>query len=895
MSDRSGVLGTSQVTEPQWRKLRPLLDHALDLEGDERVDYLAEVNQNHPELGAALARMLGRASNNHLLDRPLHELADGLPLVAQASPLNDRAASLVGSQLGPYRLLDLLGRGGMGAVFKAERRHQGYVHQVALKLMAETGPQLRERFLREQKILSALRHPNIAQLIDAGESDRGEPYLVLEYVAGESILDAAKRQHAPLQLRLQWLITVSEALAHAHRHLVVHRDLKPSNVMLDNDGHVKLLDFGIAKLIAGEIGPELTQADIGPMTPEYAAPEQFRGDPVTVATDLYQLGVLTYVLLSERLPYGGSASARLAWAQAVCETDPAPLNTREMAHLSVPGGMRRVRRLRGDLNSVLQKAMAKRPEDRYSSADAFADELRALLDGRALAAKGNSNWYRFERLVNRHRTLSATIVVALLGLLAISAVAIQQAHVARAAASSEQTQRLRAEEAAAHSEITRNFIGNRLREAQASKNPDGSRLTMRDWVINLLPSIDADLAEAPQEQIELGMMFAQLLTELDEHDRAIDLLDVAIQRARAVENHGHALIEGLTMRGQVLARMARIEESQANLSEALNLAEQSIAAEAPEPPTETERRDLIVVRTTMLINANAQGHLREALAIGQHNLADRIAIYGADSPQLAVDYNNIGSTLIGLGRYLEAKPNIERAGELLAASPGGGAARMAYIHGSLAVIAIGVDDLDEARRQVDAAIEICIRQLGENATETKIWQRFVAQIHFLRGETSAANEILEGVISAMTTPKHRKLSAALLQRAQVQLVEHRNDAVLATCDQARALFAAEHSQSQPAKRFALVCALAATRSGQMQADLVALREQVNQMYVDKDIAPNHRAEAAIYFAAILQHQKLEDEAQRWFMLAVEQLSLNMPSDRAIARTLSHVPDFKRRD
>lgn len=297
--------------------------------------------------------MLGRMVQGHLCDRPLHEVADGLQLAAKYPHLENRVQDRVGSQIGPYRLLELLGRGGMGAVLKAERRHQAYVHQGTLKLMAETGPQQRERFLREQKILSALRHPNIARLSDAGESDQGEPYLVLEYVAGESMLDAAKRQRAPLHLRLQWLITASEALAHAHRHLVIHRDLKPSNVMLDDNGHVRLLDFGIAKLIAGDVGPDLTQAEFGPMTPEYAAPEQFRGEPVTVATDLYQLGVLAYVLLTERMPYGESSRGRMAWAQAVCDTDPEPLKTLEIKRLSVSGGSRRARKVRGELNAAL--------------------------------------------------------------------------------------------------------------------------------------------------------------------------------------------------------------------------------------------------------------------------------------------------------------------------------------------------------------------------------------------------------------------------------------------------------------------------------------------------------------------------------------------------------------
>ncbi len=894
MTDHSSDQDASDAAAPPWIQLRPLLDHALDMGDTERAAYLAEVSASDPELGSILARMLSRLGENILLDRPLNDVADQLQIDVSVPSAEEHADSLVGSQFGPYLLVELLGRGGMGTVYRAERRHQGYVHQVALKLMADTGARLRERFLREQKILSSLRHPNIAQLLDAGESSSGAPFLVLEYVAGQSIVDAATHLRAPLRLRLQWLITVSEALAHAHRNLVVHRDLKPSNVMIDENGHVKLLDFGIAKLIDDESSPELTSAGPGPMTPEYAAPEQFRGEAITVATDLYQLGVLAYVLLSERLPYGGTPSERMAWGQAVCDTDPAPLKTQDLEKLSSPGGKRSIRRVRGELNLILQKAMAKSPAARYSSADAFAEELRALIDGRALIAKGNSNWYRFERMVNRHRALSATIALALIGLLAISAVALEQARIARAAASAEQAQRILAEEATQHAEVTRDFIVNRLREAQANKNPDGSRLTMRDWVIGLLPKIDKDLAKAPDVQIELGMMFAQLLSELDEPERAITLLDSAIERARETRNHGHGLIEGLTMRGQVLSRMTRIEESQANLGEALALAERTIASKAPAPPTEAERRDLLVVRTTMLINANAQGHLREALAIGKRNLADRTAIYGADSPQLAVDYNNVGSTLISLGRYAEAKPAIERAGELLAASPGGGAARMAYIHGSLANIALGIDDLDEARRQADAAIALTSRLLGENAVETMIWQRVVAQIHILRGDLPDATQTLQKSIPVLTTAHHRMLADFMILRAQVQVISGKNADALATCAQAQALLSASRNQSQPAKRLILICALASSRQGSEHSSIDELREQVNQMFKDDDIAPRHRAEAAIYFAAILQQMKIDDEAQHWFTLGVEQFSQNMPGDRATARAFSYVPDFRRR-
>lgn len=892
-TDLSSDQDTNKATAPPWIKLRPLLDLALDMDDTERAAYLARISVEEPGLGSVLARMLSRLGKNVLLDRPLNDVADQLQIDASVVSLEDHADSLVGSQLGLYRLVELLGRGGMGTVYRAERRHQGYVHQVALKLMADTGTRLRERFLREQKILSSLRHPNIAQLLDAGESERGEPYLVLEYVVGQSIVDAARNLRAPLRQRLLWLITVSEALAHAHRNLIVHRDLKPSNVMIDENGHVKLLDFGIAKLIDDDSSPELTSAGPGPMTPEYAAPEQFRGEAITVATDVYQLGVLAYVLLSERLPYGGTPRERMAWGQAVCDTDPSPLKTQDLEKLSSPGSKRSIRRIRGELNSILQKAMAKSPEERYSSADAFAEELRALIDGRALIAKGNSNWYRFERMVNRHRALSATVALALIGLLAISAVALEQARIARAAARAEQAQRIRAEEATQHAEVTRDFIVNRLRDAQANKNPDGSRLTMRDWVIDLLPKIDKDLAKAPDVQIELGMMFAQLLSELDEPERAITLLDSAIERARESSNHGHGLMEGLTMRGQVMSRQTRIAESQANLGEALALAEKVIASKAPAPPTEAERRDLIVIRTTMLINANAQGHLREALVVGKRNLADRMAIYGADSPQLAVDYNNIGSTLISLGRYAEAKSNIERAGELLAASPGGGAARMAYIHGSLANIALGIDDLDESRRQADAAIALTSRLLGENAVETMIWQRVVAQIYMLRGNLSAATDILQKSIPVLTTAHHRLLTDSMVLQAQVQVIAGKNADALATCAQTQALFNASRSQSQSAKRLTLICALAASRQGSEHSSIDELREQVNLLFRDEDIAPRHRAEAAIYFAAILQQKKLEDEAQHWFTRGVEQLGTSMPEDRAMARAVSYVPDFQR--
>ena len=290
----------------RWRRLRPLLDRALDLGEFERAEFLRELSTESADLSGDLKRLIERHLATAGLSQPAPQLASPAIEVTEPEPPG-KPAPFVGRRIGPFELTRLLGAGGMGAVYQGQRVDGGFRQTVAIKLVGGIHPGLTARFERERQILAELRHPNIAQLLDGGETTDGMPYFALEYIDGRPITEYADAIDADVDTRLRLLIEVAEALAYAHRRQVIHRDIKPTNILVSADGHVKLLDFGIAKLLKGESGPTLTQQRMGPMTPEYAAPEQFRGSDLSAATDVYQFGVLLFRLLTGRLPYRASA------------------------------------------------------------------------------------------------------------------------------------------------------------------------------------------------------------------------------------------------------------------------------------------------------------------------------------------------------------------------------------------------------------------------------------------------------------------------------------------------------------------------------------------------------------------------------------------------------------
>ncbi|HEX6832665.1 MAG TPA: serine/threonine-protein kinase, partial [Rudaea sp.] len=316
--------------ELDWQRVRALYMLALEQPADEREAWLQRAGRAEPAPVAEVQRLLHAPQPGGI------ETGDALDLLTSLLPdcVEDPAAG--SRNFGPYRLIRQLGAGGMGRVFLAERADGQFQQRVALKIVREefASPELRARFMRERDILARLGHPNIAQLHDGGVSADAVPYFTLEYIDGEPITQWCDERRRNVRARVQLLLKVCDAVEHAHRNLVIHRDLKPSNILVTADGEPKLLDFGIAKPLDAVPG-EHTATAAQPMTPEYAAPEQALGDPVTTATDVYALGVVLYRLLSGRTPYRSRLNKDRGWIKAVLEENPEPL-TQAVARTDIP-------------------------------------------------------------------------------------------------------------------------------------------------------------------------------------------------------------------------------------------------------------------------------------------------------------------------------------------------------------------------------------------------------------------------------------------------------------------------------------------------------------------------------------------------------------------------------
>ena len=419
-----------------WPQLSPLLDELLDLPEPERQARVAEVRADNPQLGDELAALLLDSQSAQVKDflaKPLVNAVDQTP-----------ESTLVGQRLGAYVLESPLGQGGTGSVWRARREDGRFTGAVAIKLLhlSLLGRAGAERFKREGDILARLTHPNIAHLLDAGVTAGGQPYLVIELVEGERIDRHCDAKHLDVNARLALFDKVLSAVAHAHTHLVIHRDIKPGNILVTADGTVKLLDFGIAKLLedeatAGE-ATELTREGGRVLTPEYAAPEQLRGEAITTATDVYALGVLLYQLLSGRHPTSPDSGTSAEVVRATLETD-----AQVMSRAATTPDLRRL--LQGDLDNITAQALRKLPSERYGTVAAFAEDLRRHRAHEPVSARADSVGYRTRKFVRRHRGAVAAGSLVLFAIVGGLVGTVWQAQRAEQEAQRAQVQAARAE------------------------------------------------------------------------------------------------------------------------------------------------------------------------------------------------------------------------------------------------------------------------------------------------------------------------------------------------------------------------------------------------------------------------------------------------------------------
>jgi tetratricopeptide (TPR) repeat protein len=416
------------------------------------------------------------------------------------------AADPVGARFGPFRLLRRLGEGGMASVFLAVREGADFEQTVALKLLKRgTLSQIEQGFFRrERQVLARLSHPNIARLIDGGVSADGVPYLAMDYVEGVDIVRWCHERSAGLSQRVQLVVRVARAVAAAHAALVVHRDIKPSNVLVDAEGEPKLLDFGIAKLLQDE-GGERTRSGYAPMTPEYAAPEQFEGGPITTATDVYALGVLLYELLTGVRPKRGAARAPSAQLSAMRAQGGVPSTT--------------TRRVRGDLDNVVLMALAEDPARRYAGAAAFADDLERYLANQPVVAHPPSAWYRTRKFVDRHRGGVALTALLVLGILASFALALVQARIAR--------------QEAARANAVRDFLVGALRAGQYDRPPE-QQATFADLIEAADARVGTDDRLDPATRADVLFALGQFGWSAGEHERARSLYRRALEERDGV-------------------------------------------------------------------------------------------------------------------------------------------------------------------------------------------------------------------------------------------------------------------------------------------------------------------------------------------------------------------------
>jgi serine/threonine-protein kinase len=593
------------MTTPGHEREQELFEACLGLSPPERGPYLERTCADDPALRERIARLLAahQRAEDHTL-KPLQDAVNAAGLEGTRVSEGGEAgpSPRVGLRVGAYRLLRPLAEGGMGSVWLAERTDGMVNRPIALKLPRGAWRQaaLTARMAREREILAALNHPNIARLYDAGLTADGQPYLALEYVEGRRIDEYCRAKPLDVPARLRLFVQVGKAVAHAHAKLVVHRDLKPANILVTDDGQVRLLDFGIAKLMQeGEASDsELTQIAGRAFTPDYASPEQVAGEPITIGSDVYSLGVTLYELLTEARPYTVKRDSRAALEEAIRLTEP----TRPSEAAAAPA-LRRA--LRGDLDTIVLKALKKSPEERYATVNAFVEDVERYLQGRPVVARPDSRWYRLGKFVARNRLSVAGTAAALLAVLVGAGAAVWQARVALA-------EKQRAEE-------VKEFIASIFRDADPFQGR-GQALSANDLLKQARDKIDRVSAQRPELRVELLNLVGASLRGLGDTEAAELVARQAVEEAERAFGPEHPqAVQARLLMAEVHGLRGRTEPMRRELERLLPIVRRA----APARP-----EDLVRTLENRAHRAFDDGAAAEAVAAAREALEEAVRRLG---------------------------------------------------------------------------------------------------------------------------------------------------------------------------------------------------------------------------------------------------------------------------
>ena len=658
----TSTTGSDPAVEPIEIEADRLFRKLLELEEEAWQPFLERHCEDRPELRALVEELLSSEDPewDALFEDPGDQRARWFH---QAEQIFEQEVG-ESRRLGPYRLLTEVGRGGMGVVHLAERADGHFEQQVALKILHQGASAGRlSRFRQERQILANLDHPGIARLLDGGVTTEGQPFLVMEYVDGRPIDRYCFEQELSLPERLQLFLEVCQAVSAAHRQLVVHRDLKPSNILVTAEGTVKLLDFGIAKLLRPDPKWEGTVEANRVMTPAYASPEQYLGRPITIASDVYQLGLLLYRLLVGRLPYDVGTGTASEAERLICDIpspkpssflreryeEDAGSDPQTLPKLDRTSLRSWIRALEGDLDKILTKALAKAPEARYGSVEAFAADLERHLAGRPVEARAPTFSYVAGRLIRRHRwaVASAMTVLLLFTILGFAYTARVQAERDRA-----ETALLAAETAREEAETLSRSLVELFYLADPERSPDEG-IDALDLLERSVERMRSDLGDLPLARARFLQTIGQIYNRLGQPEQAAELVQEAlVERQALLPPEDPVVIDSVDQLGVLLGRLGQYDEAEALLERAL-AAREGGADKA-----------LLAITLNNLGNLHwRRGDFSAAEAFHRRALALREAAPEPEWARIGDSANNLAVILNAQGRNWEAMPLLERAAE----------------------------------------------------------------------------------------------------------------------------------------------------------------------------------------------------------------------------------------